>query len=97
MADIIVNDQWATIICSDVKLEITLQDARGALTNYGSETVYLSMLKPAGALNRDGVQRNGEIELLSNSAMPIPPGTKRVQAQCAAGLTTKLWYVPTVK
>ena len=96
-ADITVNNQWATIECDDVARLIVSKDARGSLTNYGDESVFLSMLGPAGSLNRDGIQRDGEIELVAGGAIPLPPNTTKVHFQCAAGLTTKLWYIPTVK
>jgi hypothetical protein len=46
------------------------------------------------ALVRDGAQHDDEIWLDANDSIPIPAQASQIKNQCAAGTTTKLFYVP---
>ena len=92
-ADITIGGECATLECDDSKHLITLTSPRGSLVNIGTESVYLRIGKDAAALDRDGAERDGEIELKPNGTAPVRIGQKYIQRQCAVGKTTTIqWY-----
>jgi len=91
--DLTVNSKWATVECDDTVHTLTVEGVGGALTNIGSQKVYLSM-EGSGALHRDGLQHDGEIELDSGDTVPVPAEGVKIRHQCLASGATKLWYTP---
>ena len=90
--DIALNAMIATVECDEVARKITLDGAACSLVNIGVSPVYIT--KEVTALHRDGLQHDGEIELLPDDSIPLPADAAFVRHQCAAGLSTKLWYIP---
>jgi len=88
-----VNSKWATIECDDAVHTLTVEGVNGALTNIGTQKVFLSM-NSDGALHRDGLQHDGELELDFGDTVPVPAEGVRIRHQCLSGGTTKLWYTP---
>ena len=92
-ADIALNANVATVECDDTVHRITLDGANCNLVNVGAQSIFLSMIND-GALHRDGLQHDGEIQLDPNDSVPFPAEASFVRHQCAAGQVSKLWYVP---
>jgi hypothetical protein len=94
-ADITANAKIATIEVDDTEHTITVESAGGSLVNVGSNPVFISMnSKQDGALARDGLQHDGEIQLDPNDSIPLPAETSSLREQCAATKTSKLWWIP---
>jgi len=92
-ADITLNSMIATVECDDTARRITIESAGASLVNIGSYPVFLSMVD-GGDLARDGLQRDGEIELGPNDSVPIPAEAAFIRHQCTATQTSKLWFIP---
>lgn len=93
---ITVARRLATIECTDSKNVITIAGpGKSSLTNLGPSNVFIRDLPDASAnLARDGAQRNGEIELEVGDSVPLPDGATKIEHQCIAAQTSKMWYVP---
>ena len=92
--DLSVNAAWATIECDDTVHTLTVEGVGGSLTNIGAQRVYLAMDKSTPA--RDGLQHADEVYLDASDSIPIPAQATIIKYQCAAGQTTKLWYIPRI-
>ena len=89
------NNRWATVEADENKYVLTLnQMGKCNLMNVGDQTVYLSDELAAGDLNRDGLQRVGEIPLAPGDSFPLPEGLKKMEFQCGAGLTSTMILLP---
>lgn len=93
VADITVNEKWATIECDDSPHRIVIDSTGASIVNVGAKSVFLSMLS-GGDLERDGLQHNGEIQLDPNDSVPVPVDASFVRHQCLTAEITKLWFVP---
>ncbi len=94
-ADIDLTTRFATIECDSTKHEIRITDApKASLTNLGPSNVFIRDRIEAGDLARDGAQREGEIELEPGDSVPLPDGSSKLEQQCLAAQTSKLWYIP---
>ena len=91
--NITLNDKIATVECDDTARRITIESAGASLVNVGARPVFLSMVD-GGDLARDGLQKDGEIELAPNDSVPLPAEASFVRHQCATGQTSKLWFIP---
>ena len=92
-ANITLNALPSTVECSDTEFRITVKGANCNLMNVGTEAVFLKF-SDDGALDRDGDQHDGEIQLDPNDSIPLPSGATFVRHQCAAGKVTKMQYFP---
>jgi len=93
VGDIVLNANVATVEVDATPHKITLDGAACSIVNVGDYPVYISQ-NSSGNLHRDGLQHNGEIELLPNDSIPLPADAKFIRHQCPDGVTSKLWYVP---
>ena len=91
--DIGLNAMPATVECDATARRIGIAGSNVSLVNVGLEAVFLKF-SDDGDLDRDGLQHDGEIRLGPDDSIPLPTGATFVRHQCAAGLTTKLWYMP---
>lgn len=93
VGDISLNNKIATVECDDAVHKIAIESAGANIVNVGANPVFLSMVD-GEALHRDGLQHDGEIELAPNDSIPVPVEAAFMRHQCAAGQTTKLWFIP---
>ncbi len=91
--DITLNNKIATVECDDTARKITIESAGANIVNVGANPVFLSMVD-GGDLARDGLQRDGEIELAPNDSIPVPVEAAFIRHQCAVAQTSKLWFIP---
>lgn len=92
-ADMTVNAKIATIECEATPHKITIDSAGGSICNVGSYPVFVSQTT-GGDLFRDGLQHDGEIELAPGDSISLPADARFFRHQCAAGQTSKLWFIP---
>lgn len=92
-ADMTVDGMWATVEAEETVHTLTIKDAVAAVTNIGSEDIFLSMTGE-DTIPTDGLQHNGVIVLSANDSIHLINGTPAVKYRCAAGKTSKFWYSP---
>ncbi len=92
-ADIDLNAMPATVECDATEHRVVILGSNVSLVNVGLEAVFLKF-SDDGELARDGLQHDDEIRLGPDDSIPLPTGATFVRHQCAAGLETKLWYMP---
>ncbi len=83
---------WATIESADVPNRVKVQGVPGNIVNIGEKSVFVST--NGKNLARDGLQREGEVELQPGDTMPVPPEAKTFHHQTLDTEVGKLWYVP---
>lgn len=91
--DLTVNEKWATIEADATARKLTVESSGGSLVNVGGQAVFLSM-NSSNDLQKDGLQIDGEIQINPDDSIPLPAETSFVRYQCAAGQSTKLWFIP---
>ena len=93
-ADSNQGERVATIEADSTKHVHTSSVPKFALTNNGPNNVYFRDAPEPGNLQRDGLQRIGEIEMEVGDTFQLPDGKSKFELQCLAAQSAKLWYSP---